>query len=113
MTTSQFIVLRPGIGMRSMLIGATASRNGLRISLEAPRNPPMPIGRQLILVRDTKQLRFLEIVRHELQSDRAVLRAEAAGEAHSRDTGQTTWNGVEVRQVHGNRVGGFLAESER
>ena len=72
----------------------------------------MPVGCLLILVRDAKQLRFLEIVRHELQSNRAVLRAEAAGNAHSRDAGQAARNGVQIGQVHGHRIGRFLTKTE-
>ena len=72
----------------------------------------MPIGRQLVLMGDAEQLRFLEIVGHELQSDRAVFRAESAWNAHAGNPGQAARNGVKVGQVHGHGIGRLLAKTE-
>src|SRR5262245_20143049 len=64
----------------------TTSQVTVSASLSEPgRHAAMPVGGALIGVRDAEHLRFFEVVGHELQSDRPVLGAETARNAHARD----------------------------
>src|SRR3569832_2990093 len=72
----------------------------------------MPVGGAMVLVGDVEHLRFAEIVADQLQSDRQAPGIEAARQAHARQACQVGGNGVEVVQVHLDRVVGFLDELE-
>src|SRR3569833_2419153 len=73
----------------------------------------MPVGGALVLMGDVEHLRFAEIVADQLQSDRQAPGIEAARQAHARQACQVGGNGVEVVQIHFDRVVGFLDELER
>src|SRR5471032_955433 len=77
----------------------------------------VPVGRQLILVRDVQQLGFAEVVTDDLQSDRALgvllALAEAARDRHAGQAGQAGRQREDIGQVVGHRVVGLVAEVPR
>src|SRR5262249_27371797 len=80
---------------------------------EARWNAPMPIRRALISVRHAQHPGFLEIVGHQLQANRPVLRAETARNAHARYASKGARHRVKIGEIHGDRVVAFFAEPER
>ena len=73
----------------------------------------MPVGRQLILVRDIQHARFVEIIADDLQAHGHVVRAEAARNRHAGQPGEVHRDGVDVGQIHLYRVVVFFSEVER
>ena len=59
----------------------------------------MPIGDVLIGVGSAEQTSFFAFRGNQLETERKVIRAHAAGNAHARKTGQRTGDGVKVAQV--------------
>ena len=57
----------------------------------------MPIGNVLIGVRSAEQTSFFAFRSNQLETEREVIRAHAAGNAHARKTGQRTGDGVNPR----------------
>ena len=72
----------------------------------------MPVGCLLISVRDIEQLCFAEIVADQLQTRRQVA-GETTWNRHSRQSGEVDGNGIDVREVHLDRISRFFAKIER
>src|SRR5688572_5096264 len=83
------------------------------MSVDPLRRARVPVGRELVLVRDAQHPRLGEIVADDLQPHRQPLLAEAAGNRQPRQSREVGGNSVDVVQVHLHRVGRLLAQLER
>ena len=71
----------------------------------------MPIGHLLVGVGDLEEGGFIQVFADELHTDGHVLR-EASGECNGRDASGVGGDGVDIREVHFERVAGLFAEFE-
>ena len=71
----------------------------------------MPIRRQLILMRNVQHSRLGEIVADDLQPDRQLI-GKAGRHAHAGQAGEVDGDGIDVFQVHGDRIVGFFTGLE-
>src|SRR5919205_105232 len=74
-----------------------------------------PLGqwvRLLVGVREAEDVRLAPVAAHELEADGQPLGREAAGDAHAGDAREVGHAGVDVREVHRERVVRLLAEAE-
>ena len=71
----------------------------------------MPIGDVLIGVGSAEQTSFFAFRGNQLETERKVIRAHTAGNAHARKAGQRTGDGVKVAQVKRKRIA-LVVEAE-
>lgn len=70
----------------------------------------MPIGDVLIGVGSAEQTSFFAFRGNQLETERKVIRAHTAGNAHARKAGQRTGDGVKVAQVKRKRIALVLSK---
>src|SRR3569832_946332 len=75
------------------------------------RSSHVPVRDLLILVRDVEQPRLVEIIADELQTHRA-LADEAGRDGHAGQPRHVHRDGVDVGEIHGDRIAALLADVE-
>ena len=71
----------------------------------------MPFGVLLVLVGNVQQATFFEIIANDLQADRPAIN-EAGRYRHAGQPGTIDRYGLDIGQVHRNRIFGFLTQPE-
>ena len=72
----------------------------------------MPVGRQLILMRDVQHARLVEVIADDLQADRHFAGTKAAWNRHAGQAGEVYRDRIDVGQVHLHRIVAFFTKLE-
>src|SRR5262249_13743435 len=81
-------------------------------SLAAAWHAQVPVGGELIAMRQAQHARLLKIVAHKLQPHRQMVVAETAGDGESWNAGQGSRDGVDVVEIHLHGICGLGPELE-
>src|SRR6185312_3957184 len=81
-------------------------------SCEALRRLPVPVGLELVAVRDIEDARLGEVRADDLQAD-GQSADEAAGNGQGGQPGEIRADGVNVVEIHGDGIGGLGADAKR